>query len=279
MRNLLQFIWKHYFSFLFLILETCCIYLLVQNSYFQRASFVNSSNHLSASVLSTSTSVEHYFYLKIENENLAKENAELRAHVLQSFSVLVNDEHAVNDTTYHQKYTYTSAKVVNNSTNRRNDYLTLDKGFKQGIKNNMAVITSTGVVGQVKDVSENFCTVMSLLNSKTTISSKIKKDGSYGPLIWNGEDFSYATLNDIPTHVRLKIGDTIVTSAYSLTFPENIMIGTVESWERESGKYFYTVKVKLSTDFKKLTYVHIVNNMFKEEQEELEKRSETDSKE
>ena len=143
----------------------------------------------------------------------------------------------------------------------------------------MAVITSSGVVGQVKDVSDNFCTVMSLLNSKTTISSKIKKDGSYGPLMWDVDDnYSIATLHDIPTHVRLITGDTIVTSAYSLTFPENIMIGKVESFVQKSGDFFYTVKVKLSTDFKKLSHVYIVNNILKDEQEELEKKSESDDK-
>jgi rod shape-determining protein MreC len=257
-------------------LEVFCIYLVVQNNYYQKASFINSSNVLSANILQTSTNVEQYFYLKNENENLAKENAELRSHIMGSFDMTVNKEYTVNDTTYHQKYVYTSAKVVNISTNRRNNYLTLNKGTKQGIQNNMAVITSTGVVGQVKDVSENFCTVMSLLHSKTTINSKIKKDGSYGPLVWDGTDFQYATLNDIPTHVRLAKGDTIVTSAYSRTFPENILVGTVDSYEREAGKYFYTIKVKLSTDFKKLTYVYIVKNIHKDEQEELEKRSETE---
>ncbi len=279
MRNLVLFIWKHYLFFLFLLLEGFCIYLVVQNNYYQKASFINSSNMLSANILQTSTNVEQYFYLKNENENLAKENAELRAHILSAFDITHNKEYIVNDTTYHQKYTYTSAKVVNISTNRRNNFLTLNKGYKQGIQNNMAVITSTGVVGQVKDVSENFCTVMSLLHSKTTVNSKIKKDGSYGPLTWDGSDFQYATLNDIPTHVRLAKGDTIVTSAYSRTFPENILIGTIESYEREAGKYFYTIKVKLSTDFKKLTYVYIVKNIHKDEQEELEKRSEKEAKE
>jgi rod shape-determining protein MreC len=276
MRNLVLFIWKHSFFFLFLLLEVFCIYMVVQNNYYQKASFINSSNVLSANILQTSTNVEQYFYLKNENENLAKENAELRSQILSSFDMTVNKEYTVNDTTYHQKYVYTSAKVVNISTNRRNNYLTLNKGYKHGIQNNMAVITSTGVVGQVKDVSENFCTVMSLLHSKTTINSKIKKDGSYGPLTWDGSDFQYATLNDIPTHVRLAKGDTIVTSAYSRTFPENILVGTVDSYEREAGKYFYTIKVKLSTDFKKLTYVYIVKNIHKDEQEELENRSETE---
>ncbi|MDQ3047717.1 MAG: rod shape-determining protein MreC [Bacteroidota bacterium] len=279
MRNLVVFIWKHYFFFLFLLLEGFCVYLVVQNNYFQRASFVNSSNNVSAGVLKTSANIEEYFYLKNENENLARENAELRSRLPQAFSMLVNDQKTINDTAYRQKYTYTSAKVVNNSTNRRNNFITLDKGYEQGIRENMAVITSFGVVGQVKNVSSNFCTVMSLLHSKTTISAKIKKDGSYGPLVWEGVDFDYATLNDIPTHVKLAKGDTIVTSAYSLTFPENIMIGTVETFERPAGKYFFKVKVKLSTDFKKLTYVYIVNNMFKAEQEELENRSLKESKE
>ncbi len=279
MRNLFLFIWKNYFLFLFLLLETLCIYLVVQNNYYQKASFVNSSNAISANILAATHDVNQYFLLKDANEKLLKENAELRGKTLASFSVSVNDTYTVNDTTYHQKYTFTSAKVVKNSTNLRNNFLTLDKGSKQGIKNNMAVITSSGVVGQVKDVSDNFCTVMSLLNSKTTISSKIKKDGSYGPLMWDVDDnYSIATLHDIPTHVRLITGDTIVTSAYSLTFPENIMIGKVESFVQKSGDFFYTVKVKLSTDFKKLSHVYIVNNILKDEQEELEKKSESDDK-
>ena len=279
MKNLITFIWKNYFFFMFLSMEVLCTYLIVQNNYFQKASFINSSNQMSARILKTSADVEEYFFLKNENEKLARENAELRSHSLISFSMLVNDKYLVNDTAFRQKYTYTSSKVVNNSTNRRNNYLTLDKGSDQGIQNNMAVITSTGIVGQVKDVSENFCTVMSLLNSKTTISSKIKKDGSYGPLTWDGENFGFATLHDIPTHVQLKKGDTIVTSAYSLTFPENIMIGTVESFERKSGEYFYTVKIKLSTEFNKLSHVYIVTNKLKKEQEDLENKSETDRKE
>lgn len=279
MRNLIVFIWKHNFFFLFLIIETFCIYLVVQNNFYQKASFVNSSNAASTSVLQTSAAIEEYFYLKTENENLAKENAWLKTQLIASKFVIMTDTHQVNKPTLHQKYVYTEAKVVNNSTSRRNNYLTLDKGSNQGVKKNMAIISSTGVVGQVQEVSDNFCTVMSLLHSKTTVSAKIKKDGSYGPLVWNGESYDYATLNDIPTHVKLIKGDTIVTSPYSLTFPENVLIGTVESFERESGKYFYTVKVKLSTDFKKLTHVYVVTNMFKEEQETLEKKTEESNKE
>jgi rod shape-determining protein MreC len=273
MRNLVVLIWKNYFFVMFLLLETICVYLIVQNNKFQRASFVNSSNNVSASVLSTAENVQQYFYLKSENERLAKENAELHSHDMLSFSILVNDQYIVNDTTYRQKYTYTSAKVVGNSTNMRNNYLTLDKGAKQGITNKMGVITSTGVVGLVEHVSENFCTVKSLLHSNTIINSKLKKDGSFGPLDWDGESFEYATLNDIPTHVRLLKGDTVVTSQYTKMFPENIMVGTVDSYYKEGTKPFYTVKVKLSTDFKKLTHVYIVDNKLRQEQEELEAKT------
>lgn len=277
MRNLILFVWKHSFLFLFLFLETICFYLIIRNNNFQRASYINSANEVSSNILKTEKNIGDYFYLKNENEKLAKENAELRSHSLVSFSMLVDDQYAINDTIYSQKYTYTSCKIVNNSINRRNNYLTLNKGAKQGIQHDMAVITSTGVVGVVKDVSENFCTVMSLLHSKSTISSKIKKNGFFGPLTWDGENFRYATLNDIPSHVQLLKGDTIVTSAYSLAFPENIFVGTVESFERKSGEFFFTVKIKLSTDFKKLSYVYVVNNLQKLEQEELEKKSEIDN--
>lgn len=276
MRNLLLFIWKHYFFFVFLLLEALCINLVVQHNYYQGASFINSSNKLSANVLKTSRSVQDYFYLKDVNEMLAKENAELRTRLLESYSIVVNNWHPVSDTVLRQKYTYTSAKVVNNSTNRRNNYLTLDKGSKQGVERDMAVITNTGIVGEVLDVSDNFCTVKSMLHSQSIVNAEIKKDGSFGPLTWEGKDFEYVTLSDIPTHVRIQRGDTIVTSHYSKIFPENIRIGTVESWERKSGEYFFTVKVKLLTDFKKLTHVYIVNNLMRKEQEELEKKSETD---
>ena len=276
MRSLLLFIWKNYFFFIFLLLESICIFLVVQNNYYQRASFVNSSNALSANVLETSSNIKQYFYLKNENENLSMENAELRSKLLESSSPTSINWTLRKDTSLRLKYQFTSAKVVNNSTNRRNNYLTLDKGSNQGIEKDMGVITSSGVVGRVQDVSENFCTVMSVLHSKFIVNAKIKKDGSYGPLIWDGTDFEYVTLKDIPTHVRFAIGDTIVTSAYSLAFPENIRIGTVEHWEQKSGENFYTVKVKLITDFKKLTHVYIVNNLMKKEQEELEKKSEKD---
>lgn len=276
MRNLIAFIWKHYFLFTFLLLELLCFYFIFNYSYYQKAGFINSSNTIVANTLQVSQNVKDYLSLRRQNEVLVEENARLRTLSFHSFSKVVNDYYVVEDSVYRQKYTYTSCKVVNNSINRRNNYITLNKGANQGIKQDMAVMTSTGVVGIVKDVSPNFCTVMSLLHSKVTISSKIKKNDFFGPLSWDGENFRYATLNDIPTHVKISVGDTIVTSAFSLSFPENIMVGTIQSYDRNDDNSFYNIKVKLSTDFKKLGYVYVVNNIQKEEQETLESSSEKD---
>lgn len=276
MRNLLLFLWKNNFTLAFLILFTFCMFLLVQRNAYQRTSFINSSNDVSGNVLRMYANANEYLDLKYVNQQLATENALL--HTLSSSSLMNTsaNHYTVNDSLHKQKYEYIQAKVVNNSTNRRNNYLTLDKGSLMGVKPDMAIITSSGAVGTVIGVSQNFCSVMSLLHKDTRISAKLKKDGSFGPLSWEGDDYRIATLTDIPNHVQLKKGDTIVTSAYSSTYPENILLGTIDSYEIKSGEPFYTIQVRLSTQFKKLSQVYIINNIYKTEQDTLEKRTQID---
>lgn len=273
MRNLVVFIWRNNFFFLFLLLEVVCFYFLVQNNSYQKAGFINSANRVAGSVYQANANVREYLHLKEWNEQLNRENAELHNKSTASYMKVPVGEYKVNDTIYRQQYVYTHAKVVNNSTSNQNNYLTLNKGHQQGIKRDMAVITSNGIVGVVKDVSDNFSSVMSVLHRDIRISSKLVRDGSYGPLSWDGRDYRYAQLNDIPTHAKMQPGDSVVTSSYSVTFPEGIMVGRVESYERASGSPFYTVKVRLSVDFKKLNYVYVVNNILKMEQDSLEKAS------
>lgn len=273
MRNLVVFIWRNNFFFLFLLLEAVCFYFLVQSNSYQKAGFINSANRVAGSVYQANANVREYLHLKEWNEQLNRENAELHNQSTASYMKVPVGEYKVTDTIYRQQYVYTHAKVVNNSTSNQNNYLTLNKGSKQGIKRDMAVITSNGIVGVVKDVSDNFSSVMSVLHRDMRISSKLVRDGSYGPLSWDGRDYRYAQLNDIPTHAKMNPGDSVVTSAYSVTFPEGIMVGRVESYERATGSPFYTVKVRLSVDFKKLNYVYVVNNILKMEQDSLEKAS------
>lgn len=278
MRNLILFIWKHNFFFLFFLLESISVYFLVSHNYFHRASFVSSANNISGSVYQTYSNVTDYFSLGEANRILAEENAKLRSLNKAAFDLYSNKITVVNDTVFRQKYIYRSGKVVNNSVSNQKNYLTLNIGSKQGIKKDMAVVSPLGVVGIVEQVSDNFCSVMSVLHRDTKISSKVKKDGSFGPLFWEGDDPRFVTMTDIPTHVKLIKGDTIVTSAYSTIFPEGIMVGTVDSFERKAGQYFYTLKVKLSTPFKSLNHVYVIENILKDEQEQLEANTKKNDK-
>jgi rod shape-determining protein MreC len=174
----------------------------------------------------------------------------------------------VNDTLYKQQYEYISARVINNSYTKVNNYLTLDAGKNKGIQRDMAVISSTGVVGIVNDVSEHFCTVISVLNSKTRISSMIKKNGYFGSTVWSGGSPQTGSLLDIPSHAKVAVGDTVVTTSFSL-YPQNIMVGKVAEIGT-SGESFKEIKVKLSTDFQNISYVYIVRNLLKTERDTLE---------
>ena len=276
MRNIFTFLWRSHFFILFLLFEVLCVYLIVQNNTYQRASFINSSNALSASIYSSVNDFSDYLSLKKTNEMLANENALLRMQLKAAFYENKYDTIHRKDTTLRQQYTYIPAKVINNSVGKRNNYLTLNKGSMHGIKPEMAVISSTGVVGIVKDVSEHFCSVLSLLHKDTRISAKLSKTAYFGSLVWQGGNPQYATLMDIPKHVQLKAGDLIVTSGFSSIFPENITVGTIEKFEIKPGDNFYTIKVLLSTNFNKINYVYVVSNLYKEEVKQLEDKAAND---
>jgi len=159
--------------------------------------------------------------------------------------------------------------VVNNSTNKRFNYITLNKGIKDSIETEMAVVTNYGVVGVINRVSKNYSTAISILNPGLKISVKIKRNGYFGPLSWEGERIDECVLNEIPQHVDLEKGDTIVTSGYSAIFPEGILIGFIDDYKLKDGNFF-EIKVKLALQMKSLNHVNIVNNRLKEEQIRLE---------
>jgi rod shape-determining protein MreC len=270
MRNLFLFLWHRNFFILFLLTETFCFYLIVQNSNFHHATFINSTNKGIAKVNEFISSITEYINLKKTNEALARQNAAVHSLLPGAFYIDSVRKKITSDTVYKQQYTYVIAKVINNSVNRRNNYLTLDKGSLQGIKPEMGVICPGGIVGIVKDVSDHFCSVLSVLHKDSRISAKIKKSNYFGSLVWDGYDFRHATLRDIARHVKLQKGDSIVTSSFSSIFPEGVMIGTVEDYKSKPGDNFYVIDINLSTDFSNLTYVYIVNNLMKEEQQQLE---------
>lgn len=271
MRHILAFIWKHNFFFLFLVLEVLSIALLVNKSYYQRAVVTNMTDSFTGTVNSMYSSVIDYFSLRKENQRLAKENAQLWQYLKEGKVTTDTTSFFLEDTLHRQTYTYTVAKVVSNSSNHRNNYLMLNKGKQHGITADMAVICPDGIVGTVVSVSQNFCWVMSALNKHSKFSARIDRLQQMGTVIWSGSDPSIGNLTDIPVHVKVQKGDTIRTSGYSYIFPEGIMVGTVENMEIQEGEHFHHIDFNWSTDFNGLTYVYIVNNLFREEQLELSK--------
>ncbi len=274
MRNILVFIIRYNFLLLFLLFEFFSITLLVNSTYYQSSAILKAGSRVTGRFYTTVSNASDYLKLRTSNEHLAMENALLRQ--MKGVSFLRNDTSSfwVNDTIYKQQYKYIVAKVVLNTVGKRNNYIMLDKGSLSGIKKDMAVITSMGIVGTVVNVSENFSWVMSMLNKHTRISGKIQKNNQMGTIIWNGIDHQYGTLTDIPAHVKITRGDTIVSSGFSSIFPAGILIGTITDFRVEQGDHFYTIPFKFSVDFNALQYVYVVNNLMKDQQELLEKSME-----
>ena len=159
--------------------------------------------------------------------------------------------------------------MLNSGFNKTKNYITINKGSLHGIANEMAVCSSEGVVGMVEKTSKHYAKVIPLINVNLRVSAKIKKNGYYGSLQWDGDDYRYTYLNDIPFHVNAEPGDTIVTSGLSPIFPEGKIIGFIESINKETAN-FLTIKVKFATDFKKIFDVYVIANTRKLEQEQLE---------
>jgi len=243
---------------------------MVQNNSFHRASFINSSNFISANVFDTYDGIVGYFGLRRENAILSAANKKLLSQSVLSFAKYTNHEFTYKDTIYKQQFVFQNARVINNSVSKRNNYLTLNKGYIQGIDQEMGVISSLGVVGIVKDVSNHFCSVLSVLHKSSSISAKIEGRNYFGSLVWDGNDYKYGTLKEIPTHVNIKKGARILTSGYSVIFPEGIPVGKIVSYEVRPGDDTYTIKVKFSEDYGNLVHVYVVKNLLKEEQKDLE---------
>jgi rod shape-determining protein MreC len=247
------------------------VLLMVRNKGLQGSHVLNSSNLVVGNVYEAASNTKEYFSLKQENDILANENAILRNLLRANYNIIPLTVYEKLDTLYKQQYSYLSAKVVNSSVNKRRNYLTLNIGSNQGVTHDMAVMSSQGIVGIVTDASASFCSVMSVLHKDVRVNCQLKKDGSYGPLIWDGKDYRYCLLTDIPIHSKIKRGDTVITSELSGIFPEGIMVGVVDTFEKRQNEAFFTVKVKLGADLKKVNHVYVIKNKFKGERDSLEK--------
>ena len=276
MRLLFLLLWRNNFTLLFILLQSLCIFLLVQNSKFQHASVLNATNAVVTEVMESVSYVKEYIHLRENNENLSKENALLRTQLKSSFYNQDSLHTSISDSLHIQQYSFITAKVINNTVNYRNNYLTLNKGSLQGVREEMGVITGTGIVGIVKQVSPHYCTVMSVLHKDSRISAMIKRNSFFGSLVWDGIDPAIATLNEIDKTVPVRKGDTIVTTSYSSIFPAGIMLGTVVEARVKPGSNFHEIRVRLSSRFENLSFVYVIDNLLKNEQDALESKGNTE---
>ncbi len=270
MRNLFNFIARHYFFFLFIFLQVVSFALIIQNHFYQRSAFINSANYLTGNIFETRSNIELYFNLRTINEELAGNNAKLLESIPGSYLKTDQQIFTFNDTLYQKQFSYINARVINNSVRNRNNYITLNKGRRHGIKPDMGIITPQGVIGIVKEVSANFSAALSLLHSDMQVSAKIQKNDHLGTILWEGYHHENATMLYIPPHVALEKGDTIVTSGFSHIFPEGVFIGTIADYEIRRGDNFFTIEVELAADFNQLNYVSVVTNLYQNELIELE---------
>ncbi len=265
MQQIINFIVRYKTALLYLLLLVISLAFTAQSHSYHRSRFFNSANWISGTLYSTSEDITSYFDLEEENKKLVEENKRLRKQLFNqpAATPLTLDTTALD-------YEVQTAEIVKNSYANPDNYITINKGAKQGVRQDMGVITSNGILGIVEHTSNNYAAVQSILNSKSTINAKIKNTNYFGSLVWNGKKYNVVQLEDIPRLVPLIVGDTIVTGAMSSIFPENIPIGVIQKYGLNESQSFYSIDVALFNDMTNLKHVYIIHNTNRQEIQELE---------
>ena len=278
MRNLLNFLIKYNYWFLFLLLEVASFILLFRFNHYQQSVYFTSANGVAGKVYEISGGITSYFYLKTANEDLLDRNMWLEQRL--SFLENVLKEKGLDSARLYSmerlaptEYQIFKANVIKNSLNKADNYITLDRGTTEGIRPEMGVVDANGVVGIVYKTSPHYSLVIPLLNSKSSISCKIVGSDYFGYLKWEGGNSRFAYLKDLPRHAEFNLGDTVVTSGYSTVFPEGVMVGTVDDMSDSHDGLSYLLKIKLATDFGKVSNVRVISRNGQDEQKALESRA------
>ena len=273
MRNLIDFLLRYSSGFVFLFYFILSGVLLFKNNPYQQSIYLTSANSIVSSVYSGINSVTSYFYLRDINEDLQQRNAALEMELLslrekvKDYNLLMAD--SANLST--DQYDFLLSRVISNSITLQHNYITINKGSEDGVVNEMGVVDQNGVVGIVNVVGKNTARIISLLNPNLRLSCKVKGSDYFGSLVWDGKSPYYAILEEMPRHVKFETGDTIVTSGYSAVFPEGIVVGQVEEQLSSGADNFYSLRIKLSTDFTQLSTVRLIKNNIKEEFDRLKR--------
>ena len=278
MRNLVNFIFRNIHWLLFGLLLYLSLFLIVNNSRFQRSKYIQAVQEVTGHIYSGTNYFYSYLRLKSTNAELIQRMAQLETEVYayqRQLDDLLDNSNRVNTLDLDTKiYDFFPAQVVSNSVSLHENYLMLNKGSNDGIQRDMGVLSTNGIVGVIVKTSPNFSKAISLLNTKYKPNGKIKHNDYdyFGPLVWDGKDPQYTYLTEIPRYVNLEPGDTVV-SGYSTVFPKGIPIGSVVDTQKQQDDNYMSVRIRLFTDFRRLNDLLIVANRFQEEQQELEKRT------
>jgi len=270
MRSLLNFLLRYKTLILFVVLEAAALVMISTSHNYHQTVFYGISRNINGFIAKRVEKGTYYFRLRQVNEELVQENILLRRRIEGLTSAPQEGFTEVRDTVNGVNYTYLNARVISNSVNKQKNFITLDRGSKQGVDVGMGVASSSGIVGVVVGVSRNYSVVMSLLNTDFRLSASIARNDYFGSLAWDGTNYRYARLSEIPHHVEVSEGDTIVTSGFSAIFPAGLMAGTLTGDQKRGGD-FVSLKVLLAVDFKKLTNVYVIGNLTKDERQDLEK--------
>lgn len=274
MRNLIDFITKYNHWFVFVILEVVSFVLLFRFNSYQGSVWFSSANVVAGKVYEVDAAVKNFFSLTKINEQLNMRNlyleqtvrklaAQVQTQTGDSTWLLRTQMQVLNE------YKLIPAKVITNSLDKRDNFITIDKGLADGVRKDMGVACGNGVVGVVYMVSEHYAVVIPLLNSKSNVSVTIRKRGYYGYLHWTGGAADLAYVDDIPRHAHFRLGDLVETSGYSSIFPPGIIVGQILHVYNSSDGLSYRVQVRLTTDFGNLRDVCVIDNSVMKERIEL----------
>lgn len=273
MQQIVNFFIKYKYFLFFLLLEIVALSLTIQNNSYHKSKFVNSANIVSGGILSKVNSFREYNNLDEYNQQLLNENTRLKNIIEQQKIDTINQVFGHTDTTkYHQRFLYLNGNVKDNQYHKKYNYLLINRGAKDGVLFDQAVVNSKGIIGITQTVSDNYTIVQSILNGNSKINVRLTKSLHFGTLEWNGKDYNTMQIVDLPIQSNIQKGDTIITGGKSIIFPEGIPVGVINDFQVENNDYRF-VNVKLFNDMSAIGPIDIIISLHKEEVKKLKQQS------
>jgi rod shape-determining protein MreC len=272
-RNVFLFIRRHFNFLFFLVLQIIALSFLFRYNKFHEAAFLNVSTEVTGRLDEKYNNIEYYFQLKKTNEALVQENLGLRQQLIANYEAPDSNKRLFRDTIRAdsvRKWLIMEAKVVNNTIDMPTNYLTIHRGFRQGVRANMGVTGPQGIVGSVINVSENFAVVMSVLHPQFRVVARLKKGGETGTIYWDGISPAFVSMRGIPRSANVVVGDTVVTSQITSLFPAGLLVGTIAEIVPDNTSNFFNLKLRTATNFSNIEYAYVLDNLQYDEQKRLE---------